>query len=252
MQPRPNIQVRAIARSAIAIRQKLLIAFLGIAISLAGLAVFGLSALQQANARTEQLLQDQTRIAVFSELEAAMVNITMMAFASSAFEASESENAKFTWQSDISAVLASRMGDIQILLGQSIRRLGGTDSADGARLIDLRSALQKIAPLVGQIRQLRKNDDLASVKSLVSEDFAPVALRFQRETFAIKRQIEGEMTARARVTAKSFETSRQNVIASALIALGVAMIFCFCHIVLRYLASQAHFTNVEPSCRRRF
>lgn len=227
IQQPPNILVRAIARWGVSIRSKLLIAFLGIAVSMAGLALFDLSALQQANARTEQLLQDQARVAVYTELNSAMGILTMMTIAPADYEQDKSGTAKSTWLIAPAASLNSRMADLKYLLGQSIRRFGGPESLDGKRLIELRSGLSKLSPMIGRIAELRRSDNLIAIKTMVYAEFAPIALGLQRDTYTIKRQIEDEMARRARLTAIAYETSRHRVIAAALITIGGALLLAY-------------------------
>lgn len=227
IQRRPGPLVRAIAQLGVSIRTKLLIAFLGITVSMIGLSLFGLLALQQANARTKQLLHDQERIAIYTELDSSMGFNTMMAFASSDFGQRKSQEAGITWLKNPADALAGGLDNLEIFLSQSVRRFGGPESPDGERLIKLRNELRRLHPLARKIRELRRTNNLSAVKALVHGDFAPIALRLQRDAYTIKRQIEGEMAQRAKLSADAFETSQMRVIAISLTAIGVALLLAY-------------------------
>ncbi len=220
----PNFIARTVARLGVSIRSKLLVAFLGGTVLMVGLALFGLIALQQANERTTQLIADQDRIGLYQELDSAFGVISMMGFVAGYITPELAENAELHWMRAPSEALLSRMGDLEGLLGQSMRRYGREGSPDRPNLEFLRTKVAELHSTAHQINKLRRDRDFDAAQSLAIEEFAPSALRLQRDTYSITRQIEAEMAETAKSTALAFEASRRQVIASALIAVGLALL----------------------------
>lgn len=206
------------------IRGKLLIAFLGITLLMAGLAVLGLSTLKQANDRTRQLVSDQERIAVYTEIDTALATLTMMTFAATAFDVEDSKTADFTWLKAPAGSLTSRMGDLQILVGRSIRRFENIDPTSAEVLKDVRKGLQALAPMIARIQNVREDGNQAEMKRLAHKDIAPITMRLQRDVFTAKREIESVMAERARETGVAYETARHRTTGIAAIAVGIALL----------------------------
>lgn len=220
---RPNVLVRLVARLKVSIRLKLLVAFLTVTLLLVGLALSGLSVLNQANERTERLLLDQDRISTYSELYGYLGDLMTLAFASG-YDPRLARRATDGLVATAGFLLSDSVGDMELYLAQSVRRFGGRNTPEGQRLWELRARVKELKPVVNRIRNLRSARDLDRIRPIVVQELSPMALRLQRDVYTIVQGIEAEMAERAKVTAAAYDASRQLVIGAALAAVGFALL----------------------------
>ncbi|MGI9393812.1 MAG: adenylate/guanylate cyclase domain-containing protein [Boseongicola sp.] len=221
---RPNIIARTVARLSISIRSKLLVAFLGGTALMVGLALFGLIALQQANERTVKLLHDQDRIAFYNELYGYLSDL--IAFAASAqIDPADVQADKV---SDIfleaGGNMTSRTNFAQRFVGQGVRKFGRAGMPDENIIANIRAELKKLTPIVSHVNKLRNEAAYGPAGIVSRQQFAPIVLTLQRDTFTVVQQIEAEMAETAKSTALAYNTSRRQVIASAFVAVGLALL----------------------------
>lgn len=171
--PTPNALVRLVACTPLSIRAKLLIAFLGSTLLLAGLALSGLSALEQTNTRTQTLIRDQDRFSFYSELYGALSDLQIIALTASIHPDLTKERTE-GFRQDAGILVSDRSRDLTGILGQAMRRFGRRDTAEGAWLWDLRTRVKALFPITAQIRDLRHARDMTHVENIVLHDFTPV------------------------------------------------------------------------------
>ena len=221
-----NLPARLVARAGVSIRYKLLFAFLGITALMAGLALFGLTALQKANERTEALIHDQERISAYYEIYGYMGDMVANALASAAFDPrKEYDGSNLTQFS--AYILRSRLGDVELDLAHMRRRLARDSNEDGERLSRYIADLRALKPSAARILKIRSSGSLEGIERMVLEEFLPTATNIQREAYTVTQQIEARMGQSAKITAQAFLASRQQVIAVALISIGLALLTGF-------------------------
>lgn len=223
MADRPNFIARSVAAIGMSVRSKLLIAFLGITCLLVGLALFGLNSLQQANNRTEAMVRDQERFALLSETYGYVSDLQTLALAGSVDPDNTNETGTY---SDFAsgARVGSRVNYLVVFLGRSLRKIGGPDSNDGQLISRIRDEVQDLKPVTARISTLYSDGDYTAVERLVVHEFIPVARRLQRELYTRMKEIEGELADRAEKTAHAYLTSRRNILAAGIAAIGVALL----------------------------
>ena len=219
----PNPLVRAVARLRISIRAKLLIAFLGITMLMTGLALFGLSALQQANARTEALIRDQERISVYYEIYGYMGDLMTLALGSAAFDPA-TRTSGGSIANNPGVLLADRVGDFEGEFARMRRRLTRNSAQDAERITGFISVMRDLGPVASQVRAIRDAGSLNGVETLVLGRIIPAAQGIQRDTYTVIQTIESRMAATARSTAQAYARSLQREIGAALTAIGVALL----------------------------
>lgn len=223
MSDRPNFIARSVAAIALSVRSKLLIAFLGITCLLVGLALFGLNSLQQANNRTEAMVLDQERYAVLSDTYGYVSDLQTLALAASIDPDNVDETTTASEFASGSRV-GSRVNHLIGFLGRSLRQVGGPDTPDGQVITSIRDDVQRLQPVTARIRKLNTDGEYAVVEEVVVKEFIPVARRLQRELFTRMQEIEQELAARAEITTQAYLTSRQNIMAAGIAAVGVALL----------------------------
>ncbi len=221
---RPNKLVRAVAGLGISIRGKLVISFAGITALMIGLALLGLATLGQANDRTEQLLRDHERIALFRDFESRMNRLSMLAFAAASISPEASRGPSGSWREAPAGSLVGLVDYLHRAVGQATRRFGGPGSPDQARLQVFRDGLNRLAPISRRIKELREKGDLDAVNRLAVTEFEPIAEKLRHNSFRFIRAIEAEMENRAQQTSAAYAASRKTVLAAAYVAVGVALL----------------------------
>jgi class 3 adenylate cyclase len=213
-----------VARAGISIRSKLLVAFLGITLLMAGLALSGLTELQRANARTEALIRDQERAAAYYEIQSFMGNAITHAVSTIAFNRKNDEVDAYSFVTSPGELLHSGLGNYERDLAQMLRRIGSSSKEDAARLTRFRAQVRSMVPLALQVRQARNSGERGRIEEIVLRQFLPKAQSIQHEAYNAARAIEAHMARTARTNAKAFHASRQQVIATALVAIGLALL----------------------------
>ncbi len=226
-QPRgPNFLARAVARIGLSIRSKLLISFLGITCLLVGVALFGLNALQQANERTGLLIHDQQRIQYFNGIYGALAELNSLVLALHV------PNDNRIWQdggffNGLTENIDDRVDTLKIFIGRGVRRFGKLGMPDEGNISALREDLGEIKKVAQNISQFGRNKESQRAAEFgLKKMFDPVRA-MQRDTYTIVRQIEQEMSNRGKITATAYLTSRQNILAAALAAVGSALLLGF-------------------------
>ncbi len=221
---RPNFVARGVARIALSVRAKLLTAFLGVTCLLVGLTLFGLFSLHQANVRTEAMIQDQERIAFFNDTYISLSNIiayTLAIYPSLESEVAPKDQGFFRVPTGL---VYNRTVDLERDLAVGARRFGQTGMPDEKTIAELRADIQSIKPITLEIRRLGAEMKYREAAEYgIAQAFEPLQA-MQREAYTVVQHIEHEMRSRARTTTQAYLTSRQNIVAAALIAIGVALL----------------------------
>lgn len=219
---RPNILVRSIAGLSVSIRLKLLSAFLGVTLLMAGLAWIGLETLRQANDRTEKLLRDQARIAFFNDQYVYLSDLVTLATAM-AIDPNDVQRQKTSgFFSNTSFLLIEGTNNLVLHTGQGLRTIGRTGLPDNAEISAQRANAKRLQEIARRAGTLRESKDYKSAGAIARQTFLPIALRMQRGAYSKVQDIEAEMAETAKSTALAYETSREMVITSALVAIGAA------------------------------
>lgn len=221
---RPNIIARAVAGLGVSIHLKLLTAFLGSTLLMIGLALLGLIALQQANERTEKLLHDQGRIAFYNELHGYLSDLAIF----SASAQLDPANVQTGNVSDRFLEAGTNMIDRAqwtiLFVSRGVRKFGRAGMPDEDIISNTRFELEKLPPIASRINKLRIESAYEAAGSISRQEFAPIVFELQRQTFTVVQQIENGMSKTAKSTAQGYEASRRQVIASALVAVGFALL----------------------------
>lgn len=223
MADRPNFITRSVAAIGLSVRSKLLIAFLGITCLLVGLALFGLNSLRQANDRTEAMVRDQERFALLSETYDYVSDLQTLALAASIDPDNVDETTTVSRFASGGRV-GNRVGYLIGFLGRNLRKVDGPDTPDGALIVGIRNDVKSLQPITDRIKKLNADGEYAVVENVVVKEFIPVTRRLQRELFTRKQEIEKELAARAEITARAYLTSRDNILAVSIAAVGVALL----------------------------
>lgn len=223
MADRPNFITRNVAAIGLSVRSKLLIAFLGITCLLVGLALFGLNSLRQANDRTAAMVRDQERFALLSEAYDYVSDLQTLALAAIVDPDNVNETTTVSEFASGGRV-GNRVRYLLGFLGRSMRLVDGPDTTDGKLISRIRDDVLNLQPISAQIRNLHADGNYAAIEVLVVREFIPVTRRLQRLLFTRKQEIEKELVARAEVTAQAYLTSRDNIVAVGIAAVGVALL----------------------------
>ncbi len=220
----PNFVARSVAGIALSVRVKLLVAFLGITCLLVGLTLFGLYSLHHANVRTEAMIRDQERIAFLTDTYATISNLQAHLLAT--FVPQKSMNAArdggfFTTPTASAYNVASAL---ERDLAVGTRRFGQQGMPDAHFIAKLRSDFAPIVPVTLEVRRLGGEGKLRAAAMYGIENGLGRLQAMQRDVYTAAQRIENEMRDRARTTTQAYLTSRQNIVAAALIAVGVALL----------------------------
>ena len=220
----PNFLVRAISGLAVSIRFKLLAAFLGVTLLMAGIAALGLETLRQSHLRTERLLHDQSRISYFNELYFYASNLISVAAAAD-IKPSEVEDVKVN---DIfvapGIVMANVSNNFLLFTGHGLRNFGKQGMPDEVSIADFRAEAKRLDGIARRVLQARHDGDYRAAGIIARQEFAPIAIRLQGNAFSKVKEIEAEMAETAKSTALAYASSRQTVTAWTAIAVGLALL----------------------------
>lgn len=219
----PNALVRMVALLACSIRTKLLVAFLGTVLLLAGLALSGLLALKGADTRTQTLIRDQERFSHYAEVYGYLLDLQILALTAT-IHPDRAEASTAGLLSDPGILLSDRVADLMTDLGQGVRRLGGRETTEGAWLWGLRADVRKLAPIAGQIRTLRRDGKLEQAEHVAIHDFAPAIGALQRNLYTRMKAVESDMAQDAKATTQAYAAAQQQVIGTTLAAIGLALL----------------------------
>lgn len=222
--PRPNILVRSITGLSVSIRLKLLSAFLGVTLLMAGLAWIGLETLRQANDRTERLLRDQARIAFFNDQYLYLSDLVTLATAIAIDPNDVQRQNASGFFINTSFLLIEGTNNLVLHTGQGLRTIGRAGLPDNAEISAQRASAKRLQEIARRAGSLRESKDYKSAGAIARQTFLPIALRMQRGAYSKVQDIEAEMAETAKSTALAYEASREMVIASALVAIGLAFL----------------------------
>ncbi|MCG7520965.1 adenylate/guanylate cyclase domain-containing protein [Ruegeria sp. Ofav3-42] len=220
---RPPIVALSVARIALSVRVKLLAAFLGITCLLVGLALFGLFALHQANQRTEVMARDQERIAFFSDTYGTISNLNGHVLALFVPQNSLDLAQRGGFFGTPTASIFHVATELERNLAIGARKFGQPGMPDEKAIARLRSDLRALEPALLELRRLSGAGELAAAANYGIQVFEPLQA-MQREAYTIAQGIEKEMRDLATTTTQAYLTSRQNIIAAAFVAIGVALL----------------------------
>ena len=221
---RPPLVALSVAKVALSVRAKLLVAFLGITGLLVCLVLFGLYTLHQANQRTEAMVRDQERIAFFNDTYATISNLNSHVLA------------MFVPKNSIGALEdggffsapTSTTYNVAVALERDLavgaRRFGRPGMPDEAAISRLRSALQAIKPTTLEVRRRGAIGEWSSAATYGTVHMFERLQAMQRDAYTVTQQIEAEMQNRAEVAHQAYLASRRNIIAAALVAISGALL----------------------------
>lgn len=220
MAKQPNILTRSVATIGRSIRTKLLISFMGITCLLVALALFGLNFLHQANARTEALIQDQERIEYFNVIHGYVGDLMVLTVGQYTPQEVDGDSAGTIFGIPIS----DRLVDLQQFVNQGVRRFGQSGMMDAAQIARLRNELKSLRPLAIETQRLRQEEGKPAAAAFAMANLFEPLRTIQRDVYTVVQDIERDMAERAKTTALAYQTSQQMVVASALVAVGIALL----------------------------
>ncbi len=220
----PNFVARSVAGIALSVRVKLLFAFLGITCLLVGSTIFGLYSLHHANVRTEAMIHDQERIAFLTDTYATISNLQAYLLATflppNSMKADRDSGLFMTATASAYNIASALERD----LGVGARRFGQPGMPDEGLIAQLRSELAPITPVTLEMRRMDREGETQAAAQYGIENGFERLQAMQRDVYTAAQRIENEMRNRARTTAQAYLTSRQNIVAAALIAVGIALL----------------------------
>lgn len=219
----PSVLTRLVAGLSISVRKKLLLAFFGMTSLMVALAIIGLETLRLANARTDKLIRDQSRIATFNELYGYSGDLLVLVGAVGLDPANMPESSPNLFRSS-GVILADRIGDLQLATAQAKRRIGRDGMPDAEAMARFDLDVKRLVPKAGNATGLRQASEYGAATFVALSEIQPIVARLQRTAYSQVQIIEAEMAETARSTAVAYEASRALVIASALVAVGVALL----------------------------
>ena len=219
----PSWLARIIAGFSISVRLKLLAVFVGLTFLMIGLAILGLQSLQQANARTEKLLKDQERIALFNVLYGYAGDLATSAAAIGLEPENVPKNSGFAYE-EPGFTLNDRTGELLLEAAHVRRKIGREGMPDAKLISDIRANIKQLISIAGKAKKLRQEGYYSDAGIVALSEFVPIINRLQRTTYSRVQEIEAEMAATAKSTALAYKRSRQLVIASAVGAVGLALL----------------------------
>lgn len=216
----PNTLTRSVAKARLSIRSKLLVSFLSITCLLVALALFGLYTLQQSNARTEALIRDQERIEYFNQIHNDVGNLLVLTLGQYTPDAADGENMGRLFSIPIN----DRVHDLQGFVGRGVRRFGQPGLPDAELIAQLRGNLKDLEPFAFETQRLRQDMGKPVAATYAMANLFEPLRSIQYEVYTVVQDIEKDMAARARSTAVEYQASRNLVMASALLAVGFALL----------------------------
>ncbi|MEX0281543.1 MAG: adenylate/guanylate cyclase domain-containing protein [Arenibacterium sp.] len=190
---------------------------------MAGLAIIGLETLRQSNARTEKLIRDQDRIATFNELYGYCGDLQILVGAVGLNPVGMPHNSPNIFRFS-GVVLVDRVGDLLLVTAQARRRIGRDGMPDADAIARFHADIKLLSPLAVRADGFRKASDYEAASFVALSEIQPIVARLQRTAYSQVQIIEAEMAETAKSTTLAYEASRELVIASALIAVGLALL----------------------------
>lgn len=224
---RLNFAGRCVARLALSVHTKLLAAFLGITCLLVALALFGVTVLQQANARTEAMVRDQERIAYFNDIHGYLQELNAIAIALSVERPFIERQGRSTWFGSLGYRVSSRTRFLQREINLGARRFGQPGMPDEARIRRFSEAAERLRPLAADIQQQRRAGNWTRAAQIGRTEFFQATRALQRDAYTTVQEIEREAQARAQATAQAYFNSRRSIAAAGLAAVGMALLTGF-------------------------
>ncbi|SPJ29190.1 adenylate/guanylate cyclase domain-containing protein [Falsiruegeria mediterranea] len=216
----PNILTRCVAAIGLSIRSKLLIAFMGITGLLVALSLFGLYSLQQSHARTQALIRDQERIEYFTQIHAYVGDLIAMTVGQyTPYGLNNAGSGGF-----FGAPVDARVGDLQLFVAKGVRHFGQAGMQDADLVARLRFELAVLRPHAIEVQRLRREEGKPVAAPYAMEKLFEPLRSIQRDVYTVVQGIERDMAAKARSTAVAYQTSRQLVVTSAMVAVGISLL----------------------------
>ncbi len=219
MSEQPNILTRSVASIGLSVRSKLLIAFLGITCLLVGLALFGLNSLQQANTRTEAMIRNQERIEYFNQIHAYVGDLVALTIGQ--YVPQETGGSMGTF---FNAPVIDRLEGLRLFATRGARKFGQPGMQDAELIAQLQANLENLIPFAAETQRLRRENGRPMAAPYAMEHLFEPLREIQRDVYTVVQDIERDMAFSARTTAEAFQTSRQNVLSAALVAIGLALL----------------------------
>ncbi len=217
----PNLIVRNVAKAAISVRAKLLVAFLGITLSLLGLALFAMTALQQSASRIEAMVHDQQRIAYFNNMHSALSEMNLMNL-SLVIDQTAGDDIDGVFAVPAAAFIG-QIDNLQAHVGQGMRRFVQADSSEAVLIDEIRADLGRIrAKALAMVRFRRSGKRQESADVGLNEIFRGIR-SIQNDAYTLVLAAEAEMRDRAASNAEVHQSTRSMVLAAATGAMGIAL-----------------------------
>ncbi|WP_170426907.1 adenylate/guanylate cyclase domain-containing protein [Ruegeria arenilitoris] len=214
----------SVARIALSVRAKLLAAFLGITGLLVILVLFGLFALHQANLRTEAMMRDQERIAFFNDTYTTISNLNAYILALFVPQNLQDETSHNGVSGASTRSIQHVTAGLERNLALGFRRFGQPGMPDEKAIASLRADLQELLPAISELRRLSQAGDLtAAARHGLDQLFGPLQA-MQREAYTVAQDVEQEVRDLADRTSQAYLTSRLNIMAAAVAAIGIALL----------------------------
>lgn len=208
-----------IARIRAPIRVKLLVSFVGISALMVALALLGLATLRLSNDRTNQLIEDQELIAVFTQV-AIDVNVLLiygMSIFANSREYSEIPIYQMTHSNSYP----------ELILVHAVRKAKQADPVDVARLNQLENLLSNTRALFQfslSIEKLWKAGEKEAAKSEFETRFVPKAKEIYRSAYTYSSARIEMMQADAAATDREYQASQVTVVSASALAVGLALL----------------------------
>lgn len=217
----PNLIVRSVAKAALSVRVKLLVAFLGITLLLLGLALFAMAALQQSNDRVDAMRRDQERIAYFNEIHLSLSEMNLLNLSLVIDQTpGDSSNEIF---SDPAGTLIGQIENLQYHIGQGIRRYLKPDSRDAGIIKAIRAELGQVKSKVSAMVRFRQQGNMQDATDLGLNEIFREIRSIQNVAYNLVVTAEQEMQERAIANAEAHRSTRRTVMAAAAAAMGTAL-----------------------------
>ncbi|WP_170474598.1 adenylate/guanylate cyclase domain-containing protein [Ruegeria arenilitoris] len=216
-----NLIVRIVAKAALSVRSKLLVALLGITLLLLGLALFAMAALQESNKRVDAMIHDQERIAYFNEIHLALSELNLMNLSLIIDQTPGGGSDEiFTFSS---GAFTGQIENLQHHIAQGIRRFVQAGSKE-ARTIDvIRTELSDIKTKAVAMLRFRKDGYMQNVVELGLDQIFRRIRSLQDDAYTLVQSAEKEMSNRAIRNTEVYQSTRKMVVIAAAIAMGSAL-----------------------------
>lgn len=216
-----NLIVRSVAKAALSVRVKLLMAFLGITLLLLGLALFAVSALQQSNRRVDAMIHDQERIAYFNEIHLALSELNLMNL-SLVIDQTPGDDSDEIFAFSTGNFIG-QIENLQHHIAQGIRRFLQAGSKEFQTIDEIRADLGDIKTKAAAMVRFRRDGDMQNLAELGLDQIFRQVRSLQSDAYNLVQGAEAEMRDRANRNAEVYQSTRKMVVAAATIAMGAAL-----------------------------